>query len=149
MRWQKLYNPIVSWLLRSPLHGLMSNSTMLITFAGHKSDKTYTTPVNYVWDDHTLLVVSPKDRIWWRNLRGGARVTVRVRAQTLQSVGRAFEGEEAVKEGGLLTVLQKVPAYRRYWGVELDENDQPKDPQELVRVARANVLVRIGDLTPV
>jgi hypothetical protein len=48
MRWQKLYNPIVSWLLRSPLQGLMSSSTMLITFAGRKSGKTYTTPVNYV-----------------------------------------------------------------------------------------------------
>jgi deazaflavin-dependent oxidoreductase (nitroreductase family) len=148
MRWQKLYNPIVSWLLRSPLHGLMSNSTMLITFAGHKSDKTYTTPVNYVQDDHTLLVVSPKDRLWWRNLRGGAPVTVCVRAQTLQGVGWAFEGDEAVQEGGLLTVRQQVPAYRRYWGVELDENDQPKDPQDLLGVARTKVLVRIGDLTP-
>jgi hypothetical protein len=125
----------------------MSNSTMLITFAPQKSSKTYTTPVNYLWDDRTLLVVSPKDRVWWRNLRGGARVTVCVRAQTLQGVGRAFEGEEVVKEGGLLTELRKVPAYRRYWGVELDENDQPKDPQDLLRVARTNVLVRIGDLT--
>ena len=79
MRWQKLYNPIVSWLLRSPLQGLMSTSTMLITFSERKSGKTYTTPVNYVQDDHTLLVVSPKDRLWWRNLRGGAPVTVFVR----------------------------------------------------------------------
>ena len=62
MHWQKLYNPSVSWLLRSPLHGLMNNSTMLITFAGRKSGKTYTTPLNYVRDDHTLQVVSPKDR---------------------------------------------------------------------------------------
>ena len=52
------------------------------------------------------------------------------------------------KEGGLLTVLRKVPAYRKYWGVELDENAQPKDPQDLLRVARTNVLVMIGDLTP-
>ena len=135
MRWQKLYNPIVSWMLRSPLHGLMSNSTMLITFAGRKSGKSYTTPVNYVRDDHTLLVVSPKDRVWWRNLRGGAPVTVHVRAQTFRGVGRAFEDEEAVEEGGLLTMLRKVGTFRRYWRVELDANDQPKDPQDLLRVA--------------
>jgi len=78
MRWQKLYNPIVTRLLHSPLHGLMSSSTMLITFAGHKSGKIYTTPVNCVGDSHTLLVVSPTDRLWWRNLRGGAAVTVYV-----------------------------------------------------------------------
>jgi deazaflavin-dependent oxidoreductase (nitroreductase family) len=129
MRWQKLYNPIVIWLLRSPLHELMGNSTMLITFAGRKSGKTYTTPVNYVWDDHSLLVVSPRDRLWWRNLRGGAPVTVYVRGQSMNGIGSAFEGEEALKEGGLIIVLWKMPAYRRYWWVQLDENGQPGDPQ--------------------
>ena len=147
MRWQKLYNPIVSWLLRSPLHGLMSHSTMLITFTGRKSGKTYTTPVTYVWDDHTLLVVSPTDRLWWRNLRASAPVAVCVRGQNLRGVGRAFEGEEAIKEKGLLTILRKAPAYRRYWGVALDEKGQPKDPQDLLRVARTNALVRIWNLT--
>lgn len=149
MQWQKLYNPMVSWLLRSPLHGLMSNSTMLITFTGRKSGKTYTTPVNYVWDDdHTLLAVSRTDRLWWRNLRASAPVKVCLRGQTLKGVGRALEGEEAIKEGGLLTVLRKVPAYRRYWGVELDEKGRPKDRQDLLRVAHANALVRIENLEP-
>lgn len=148
MRWQKLYNPIVIFLLRSPLHGLMGISTMLITFAGRKSGKTYTTPVNYVWDDHTLLVVSPRDRLWWRNLRGGAPVTVYVRGQSMKGIGRAFEGEEALKDGGLLTVLRKMHAYQRYRGVQLDENGQPGDPQALLLAARTNTLVRIGDLSP-
>ncbi|HET7272906.1 MAG TPA: nitroreductase family deazaflavin-dependent oxidoreductase [Rubrobacter sp.] len=146
MCWQKLYNPMVSWLLRSPLHHLMSSSTMLISFVGRKSGRTYTTPVNYVWDDHTLLAVSPRNRLWWRNLRGSAPVTVRVRGQTLKGVGQVFEGEEAVKEGGFLTVLRKVPAYRRYWDVELDENDQPEDPHDLFQVAQDNALIRIGNL---
>jgi len=150
MRWQKLYNPIVNWLLRSPLHVLLSNSIMLITFAGRKSGKTYTTPVNYVWDDdHTLLVVSPCSRHWWRNLCGGAPVRVYVRGQTLKGVGRTFEAEKAVEEGGLLTMLQKVPAYRRYWRVELDAKDHPKGPQDLLRIARDKTLIRIGDLTPI
>jgi deazaflavin-dependent oxidoreductase (nitroreductase family) len=148
MRWQKLYNPIVSWLLRSPMHSLMSSSTMLITFAGRKSGRSFTTPVNYVRYDHTLLVVSPRERLWWRNLRAGVPMTVYVRGQNLKGRGRAFEGEDAVEEGGLLTVARKVPAYRRYWGVELDEKGQLKDPQDLLRVARTNALIRIEDLTP-
>jgi deazaflavin-dependent oxidoreductase (nitroreductase family) len=148
MRWQKLYNPIVIWLLRSPLHGLMSGSTMLITFSGRKSGKSYTTPVNYVWDDRTLLVVSPRDRLWWRNLRGGAPVTVRVRARNLRGVGRVFEGEEAVVEGGLLTMLRKAPGYRRYWGVKFGEKGQPDD-RDLLRVARSNALIRIERLSSI
>jgi deazaflavin-dependent oxidoreductase (nitroreductase family) len=135
-------------LLRSPLHSLISNSTMLITFAGRKSGRTYTTPVKYVWDDHTLLVVSPNNRLWWRNLRTSALVTVCVRGENLKGIGQAFEGEEAVEEGGLLTMLQKAPAYRRYWGIELDAQGQLKDPQEVFRVAWSNALIRIGDLTP-
>lgn len=148
MRWQRLYNPIVGSLLRSPLHGLMSGSTMLITFAGCKSGKNYTTPVNYVADGDDLLAVSRDERLWWRNLRGGGPVGVRVRGRTLKGVGEAMEGEEAVEDGGLLTVLRKVPAYRRYWGVRLDANGRPEHPQALTRISRTNVLVRVRDPTP-
>jgi hypothetical protein len=28
-----------------------------------------------------LLTMSPKDRLWWRNLRGGAPVTVRLQGR--------------------------------------------------------------------
>lgn len=148
MRWQKLYNPMVSWLLRSPLHSLISSSTMLISYTGRESGRVYTTPVNYVWDGDTLLAVSPRDRIWWKNLRGESPVTVRVAGRDLRGVGRAFEGEDAVEEGGLLTVLRKAPAFRRFWRVELDPDGQPKYRQDLLRVAQANALIRIGDLVP-
>ena len=30
MNWHKLYNPLVVWVLRSPLHGLMDKSQKLI-----------------------------------------------------------------------------------------------------------------------
>jgi len=33
-------------------------------------------------------------------------------------------------------------------GVQLDRNGQPNDPQDLLRVAQTNALVRIGDLNP-
>jgi hypothetical protein len=148
VRWQKLYNPMVSWLLRSPLHGLISSSTMLISYTGRESSRAYTTPVNYVLDGDTLFVVSPRDRIWWRNLRVESPVTVRVAGRDLRGVGRAFEGEVAVEEGGLLTVLRKAPAFRRYWRVELDADGQPEVRQVLLRVARANALIRIGELVP-
>lgn len=110
MQWQKLYNPMVSWLLRSPLHGLMSNSTMLITFTGRKSGKTYTTPVNYVWDDdHTLLAVSRTDRLWWRNLRASAPVKVCLRGQTLKGVGRGVAHANAlVRIGNLEPLCREV-----------------------------------------
>lgn len=61
-------------ILRSPLHGLVSNNLMLITFTGRTSGKTYTTPVNYVRDGETLIVLSHTDRTWWKNLRGDTQL---------------------------------------------------------------------------
>jgi deazaflavin-dependent oxidoreductase (nitroreductase family) len=145
MRWQSLYNPIVILLLRSPLHRLMSGSTMLITFTRRKSGRTYTTPVNYVREGDTLLIVSSRDYSWWKNLRGGAPVTVRVRGREMKGVGETFEGDAALAEGGLLTVLRRVAGYRRHFGVELDADGQPEDPEALAQVARTNALVRIKD----
>lgn len=146
MRLQKLYNPIVAGILRSPLHAAMSNSTMLLTFSGRKSGRTYTTPVNYVRDGDELLVVGSRGHSWWKNLRGAAVVSVRVRGREMRGEAEAFEGEAA--EEGLLAVLRAVPAYRRYWKVELGEGGRPQSPDALRRVARDNALVRIRKLEP-
>lgn len=44
----RIANPVVTWLLRSSLHGILSGSTLLITVTGRKSGRIYTIPVNYV-----------------------------------------------------------------------------------------------------
>ena len=145
MRWQRLYNPIIVSLLRSPLHGVMSRSVMLLTYRGRRSAREFTTPVSYVRDGDDLLVVGSRDHSWWKNLRGGAPVVVRVRGLELEGIAEAFEGEDA--EDGLLGVLRAVPAYRRYWGVEIDATNRPEDPQALARIARDNTLVRVRNLS--
>jgi hypothetical protein len=35
----RLINPSIRWLLRSPLHGLMSQNTLLLEFTDHKEGK--------------------------------------------------------------------------------------------------------------
>ena len=67
MNWQKLYNPIVIWLLYSPLHSLMDKSTILVTITGRKSGKKYTIPVSYIRDGDTLLVISQREHTWWKS----------------------------------------------------------------------------------
>ena len=88
--------------------------------------------------------MASRDHAWWKNLRGGAPVGVRLHGRELNGTGWALEGEAA--EEGLLRVLRAVPAYRKHWGVELDGGDRPKDPTVLARIARENALVRIGEL---
>ena len=42
------FNPIMRWLVSSPLHFLVSQSLMLMTYQGCKSGKSYTIPMNYL-----------------------------------------------------------------------------------------------------
>ena len=146
VRWQRLYNPLVIRLLRSPLHGMMSKSTMLITYEGRRTGNVYTLPVNYTRDGDDLLAVGSREHSWWMNLRGGARIRVLVRGRTYEGSARAFEGAEA--RNGLLTVLRRVPAYRKHWKIEVSPDGQPIDPEALTRLGRENVLVRLSGLVP-
>lgn len=68
-----------------------------------------------------------------------------MRGRDFEGVGEAFEGEAA--EDGVLAVLRTVPAYQRYWRVELDETGRPKKSDVIARIARENALVRIRNLS--
>ena len=143
MRWlNAIGNPMMKLLLRSPLHGLISKGFMLITFTGRKSGKLYTTPVNYARDGDVLFVVSFRNRTWWRNLRGGAPVTVRVKGQDLAGTGEAIADDKEAVAAGLAAYLRKVPNYAKYFQVTLDADGQPNS-EEVARVAQDRVMIRI------
>ena len=67
-------NDFMAWILRSPLHGMLSNGMMLITITGRKTGKKYTTPVGYYMEGETMWVITSRERTWWKNLQGGAKV---------------------------------------------------------------------------
>jgi deazaflavin-dependent oxidoreductase (nitroreductase family) len=99
----KLNNPFMKWLLRSPLHGIVSRSFMLITFTGRKSGRVYTTPVQYAQDGNRLYVVTSEGYTWWKNLRGGAAVQVCLRGRSLH--GQASATTDAQVIGALLSTI--------------------------------------------
>lgn len=89
----RLGNAFVAGLLRSPLHRLISGGVMLITVTGRKSGRRYTTPVQYVQRDDSVSVFTRRNRTWWRNVRSGVPVTLRIRGQTLTGVAEALVDE--------------------------------------------------------
>ena len=118
------YNSIMAFVLRSPLHGMLSKSTLLITYTGRKSGKTYTTPVNYIQVEDGLLVTSYRKRTWWRNLRGGVSVTLRLQGKDRQATTEVYEDDENVPRY-LATYLSKAPQVAKYFNVSLDEKGAP------------------------
>ena len=75
-------NPAIALVLRSPLHALASRQLALITVTGRRSGRAYTFPVGYRRDGDvvTIGVGWPQRKLWWRNLTGaGAPVRMRIR----------------------------------------------------------------------
>jgi hypothetical protein len=93
-------NPAVSGLLRSPLRGGLANSMLLITFTGRKSGKRYSTPVAYFEEKEELIVFTRAP--WWKNLAGGAEVTLHLRGRSQKAHAEALSEPKEIVEGYLV-----------------------------------------------
>lgn len=134
------FNPIMRWLIRSPLHFFVSKNMMLMTYTGRKSGKTYTTPMNYLTIGDYLYTISSRERVWWRNLRAGAPVTLRLRGKDVPAQAEAIEDPDQVASS-LQQFLNAAPEYARYLNVQIDSNGSP-NPEELARLANERIMVR-------
>jgi deazaflavin-dependent oxidoreductase (nitroreductase family) len=142
---KKIGNPFVTALLRSPLHGVISRNTALITVTGRRSGKRYTTPVNYVRDNDMLIVVSQADRNWWKNLGGGAPVTFELCGQRLNGYAESFKSPEAVGEG-LIYLIRRFPKFRTLYHISLTSDGTPAQTEEFTQLTQQKVIVIINDL---
>jgi hypothetical protein len=137
------YNPIVTAILRSPLHGFVSSNILLFTYTGRKSQKCYTLPISYVYDDDRLLTISRADRTWWRNLQGGAPVALRLEGKNVEATARAIADNPADVAANLRAFLLHVPkSWVKGYGVSLDSNGE-MNAESIQRSAQGKVLVEI------
>jgi deazaflavin-dependent oxidoreductase (nitroreductase family) len=134
------YNGIMIALLRSPLHGAISHSVLGLTYTGRKSGQTHTVPVNYVRDPDDydrLLITSTPARTWWRNLRGGQSLSVRLRGREVISFAEVLEGDSAT--AALAAYFRGAPQMARYFEVKMVDGEP--DADDVVRVAPSRVMV--------
>lgn len=110
MKPSDLYNPIVALLLRSPLHPLMSGTTLLLTLTGRKSGKHYTLPISYAQAGATLTLITNRKHGWWKNLQTGAQVTARVRGQDLHGQAQVVTADAATLQAAMTQVYRGMPS---------------------------------------
>lgn len=106
---QHFGNRFVIVLLRSPLHRLASGSLLLVTYRGRSSGRRFTIPVMYAEREGTLtiFVAHPERKKWWRNLRIGAEVELRLHGRRLRGHAVVVEDSAAVE-----TYLDRYPHAR-------------------------------------
>jgi len=135
------YNPMMIWLLKSPLHGMVSKGVMLISVTGCKSGRTISTPTNYLRDGNTLWVISWRDRTWWKNLRGGAKVQVLLAGRNVEGQGQVMDDAGTVARN-LFDYYQKAPQLAKYVKIRLDEAGVPI-PADCEAAAQKMVVAKI------
>lgn len=133
-------NDFMSWVLRSPFHGLLSNGMMLITVKGRKTGKSYTTPVGYYQQGGTLWVLTGRERTWWRNLQGGAEVDLLVKRKQVAGAAETEMDPNAV-EMRMFDYVKHVPQAARPMGIRI-EAGRP-NAEDIARVAKDRLFVKI------
>ena len=134
------YNVFIRLLLRSPFHGMYSKSTMLVTLTGRKSRRTLTLPVSYYYgDDKTLMTISARNRNWWRNLKGGADVILRLRGRDIAARGDAILDREVVA-AQLRDYISRYPRVARYIFIRME--DGVPNEEDLIEQADRRLFVR-------
>ncbi len=136
------FNPMMIWLLKSPLHGFASKNMMLTTVTGRVSGKKISTPTNYLRDGNTLWIISRRERKWWRNLRGGANVRVLLAGKSVEGRGQVIEEQKEVAQS-LFEYYSKVPQLAKYVQIGLDAAGKPV-VADCERAAKNLVVVKIN-----
>ena len=88
-----LINVVVRMLLRSPLHGWLSDSILLINYTGRSSGRAFSTPVRYAKIGAEIRCVSSREIQWWRNLRANPRVTLLVAGSLGEYAAQVRQGD--------------------------------------------------------
>jgi deazaflavin-dependent oxidoreductase (nitroreductase family) len=130
----------MKFVLRSPAHGMVSKTVLLITFTGRKSGKTFTTPVDYSQDGNQVYIFTHAN--WWKNLCGGAPVTLRIRGRDLQGLAEPIAEDKQAVATGLAEHLRKVRSDAKYYDVTFDDQGNPRS-EEVEKAAQSAVMVRI------
>jgi hypothetical protein len=137
-------NPVVAWLLRSPLHPLLDWGLMLVTVTGRRSGRVYTIPVGYQRDGDALVVLvsKPSRKQWWRNYRDRRPIDVWLRGRAQHGQAMAVVSRSPAFRDAIERTLNRVPGLGRQFGIAYDRRIGLTDAQ-LDVVAHAAVVVRI------
>ena len=135
-----ILNKTMKFVLRSPLHGMVSGYLTLITFTGRKSGKTYTTPVSYCRKGDQVLIFTHAN--WWKNLRGGAPVQLRLKGKDHRGTAVPVAEDKASIATELTAHLKQSPFDAKFYNVTFDEQGNPLQA-EVEKAVQTVAMVRV------
>jgi hypothetical protein len=121
----RLVNPLVRLLLRSPLHPLLDGLLVTLSYQGRKTGRWHSLPACTSATAKTSISSGqPHRKVWWRNLRHSTPVRLRLRGRDLTGTATASSHPEAVA-AGLRRYLARYPKAAKPLGVWWDADGTP------------------------
>ena len=137
----RLINPLVVFILRSPLHFLASKNLIFITFQGRKSQKTYNIPVSYHREGNDLIALTLKQNLWWKNLKSLKRTQITLLGNKEDvSLTIVDQDTKFIKEKMRELIIEKpIDAY--FAKVKLDNNRLPLE-EDLEEASQKHIVLK-------
>ena len=109
---RRVANPLLRFVLSSPLHRPLSRSLLVLSYIGRRSGRRRATPVQYApfGDDLALVAARASHKSWWRNFRDPAPVMITLRGRRDRAVAEVLRGDE--RNAGLSAFLTRYPRAR-------------------------------------
>lgn len=145
-------NPIMSLLLNSPLHFVLSGSILVIYFKGRRSGRSLSTPARYfIAADGTIVLVTETQTKWWPNFIDGAGAQVQLQGKRVAVHANSYAPPAAQVEERVVQMLDAHPADAAYMSVTKDTQasrtaGRPVWEQASLTTALANLVA--VELTP-
>jgi len=114
---------------------------MLITFTGRKTRRFYTTPVRYLQRDGAVWAFTSVQNKWWRNLKGGATVSLRIGGKDGQYRAEAIADAPDQVRSALAIFLSHFPQDAAYYDIRLGPDRLPLQ-SDLTEAAKETVWVK-------
>jgi deazaflavin-dependent oxidoreductase (nitroreductase family) len=134
-------NDFIAWVLRSPLHGMLSNGMMLITITGRKTGKEYTTPVGFFREGDELWILTSLDRTWWRNLKDGADVDLLLQRKQVRGFAELVQNESTVQTR-LCDYVRHIPQAVKPMSIHMENGEA--NAEDVARVVNDRLFVKIN-----
>lgn len=142
-----IWNPIVRLVLRSPLHGMMSKSLMLITYKGEKSGKEYTLPVSFLESGGSVYVIpgSPEKKVWWHNIHVNTAVELTLHGRKVTAKATRLNPDADLKSINRILELfiRRNPPVAALYNIGRD-GDGNLNVEDLGKAASKTIIIRFS-----
>jgi hypothetical protein len=122
-----LKNPLEKIILKSPLHGLLSEDLALVSFTDHRTGKKLSFAVEYQREKRFVRIVCSRKENCWRKFTFGSPIEITIKGTNYHGWAEIIEDrEEMIKEWKAL--FRHRPETAKELGIELSESGEIEIP---------------------